>query len=54
MGKFKPPKPRKVGRGVQVCQRCGTKDAVIQKYGLYLCRHCFRELAYVMGFRKYV
>jgi small subunit ribosomal protein S14 len=53
MGKYKPPKVIKHGRGVQECRRCGSRDAVIQAYGLYLCRQCFREIAYVMGFKKY-
>jgi len=26
---------------------------VIRKYGLYLCRRCFREVAPVLGFKKY-
>ncbi|MEM0037702.1 MAG: 30S ribosomal protein S14 [Zestosphaera sp.] len=54
MGKFKLPKARRYGRGVQVCQRCGSQDAVIQKYGIYLCRQCFREVAQELGFRKYM
>ncbi|MEM2524411.1 MAG: 30S ribosomal protein S14, partial [Desulfurococcaceae archaeon] len=41
MAKFKPPKVYRHGRGVQECQRCGSKDAVIQAYNLYLCRQCF-------------
>jgi small subunit ribosomal protein S14 len=53
MGKYKPPKTIKHGRGAQECRRCGSRDAVIQAYGLYLCRQCFREIAYVMGFKKY-
>jgi small subunit ribosomal protein S14 len=53
MGKYKPPKVIKHGRGVQECRRCGSRDAVIQAYGLYLCRQCFREIAYMMGFKKY-
>lgn len=53
MAKLRPPKPKLMGRGAQRCQRCGTRDAVIQKYGLYLCRQCFREVAELMGFRKY-
>lgn len=53
MGKFKPPINRVYGRGVQICGRCGSRDAVIQKYGLYLCRQCFREIAHSLGFRKY-
>ncbi|RLG85186.1 MAG: 30S ribosomal protein S14, partial [Thermoprotei archaeon] len=28
MGKYKPPAIRKYGRGVQVCRRCGSRDAV--------------------------
>ncbi len=35
------------------CQRCGRPEAVIRKYGLYICRHCFREIAMELGFRKY-
>lgn len=53
MGKFRPSVNRRYGRGVQICIRCGSRDAVIQKYGLYLCRQCFREVAYSLGFRKY-
>jgi len=53
MGKYRPPKKEKYGRGTQICRRCGARDAVIQKYGLYLCRQCFRELAFSIGFRKY-
>ncbi|MCY0868812.1 MAG: 30S ribosomal protein S14 [Desulfurococcus sp.] len=53
MAKFKPPKMNKYGRGTQVCVRCGSRDAVIQAYGLYLCRQCFREVATVIGFKKY-
>ena len=53
MGKYRLPAERKHGRGAQVCRRCGTRDAVIQKYGMYLCRQCFRELTMSMGFRKY-
>ncbi len=53
LAKFKPPKPKTMGRGAQKCQRCGTRDAVIQKYNLYLCRQCFREIAYALNFRKY-
>jgi small subunit ribosomal protein S14 len=53
MGKYRPPKPKVIGRGAQKCMRCGTRDAVIQKYGIYLCRQCFRELAPSLGFKKY-
>lgn len=53
MGKFKPPRAKTMGRGAQKCQRCGSRDAVIQKYGLLVCRQCFREIAYALGFNKY-
>jgi len=26
---------------------------MIRKYGIYLCRQCFREIAKKMGFEKY-
>ncbi|MEM1560026.1 MAG: 30S ribosomal protein S14 [Ignisphaera sp.] len=53
MAKYRPKAERKHGRGAQACKRCGNSDAVIQKYGIYLCRQCFREVAFTMGFRKY-
>lgn len=53
MGKYKPPAERKHGKGVQKCMRCGSRDAVIQKYNLYLCRQCFREVALSIGFKKF-
>jgi len=54
MGKYRPRAERRTGRGVQVCRRCGSRDAVIQKYGIYLCRQCFREVARSIGFRIYM
>ncbi len=53
MAKFKSPKQYKYGRGIQECRRCGSRDAVIQAYGIYLCRQCFREIAPTLGFKKY-
>ncbi len=53
MGKYRPMVPRKYGRGAVKCMRCGSRDAVIRKYGLYLCRQCFREVAASLGFKKY-
>ncbi|CAD6491368.1 MAG: 30S ribosomal protein S14 type Z [Candidatus Argoarchaeum ethanivorans] len=44
---------KKFGRGANQCRRCGRKQGLIRKYGLYLCRQCFREMAYEVGFRKY-
>ncbi len=53
MGKYRQSIVKRYGRGTQKCIRCGSKDAVIQKYGLYLCRQCFREVAYSLGFKKF-
>jgi small subunit ribosomal protein S14 len=53
MGKYRTRLERRYGRGEQVCRRCGSRDGVIQKYGLYLCRQCFREVARMLGFRIY-
>jgi len=35
------------------CRRCGRYGALIKKYDLYYCRHCFREVAEKIGFKKY-
>ncbi len=43
----------KFGRGASECKRCGRKQSIIRKYGIFLCRHCFREIAQEMGFNKY-
>jgi len=44
---------RSFGRGANSCKRCGRKPGLIRKYGIYLCRQCFREIAPEMGFEKY-
>ncbi|MDK2795687.1 MAG: small subunit ribosomal protein [Archaeoglobaceae archaeon] len=41
------------GRGANRCKRCGRKRALVRKYGIYLCRQCFRETAMDLGFKKY-
>ncbi|MFP3166198.1 MAG: 30S ribosomal protein S14 [Nitrososphaeria archaeon] len=52
-GKIRSGKPRKYGKGSRACIRCGQYGPVIQKYGLMLCRECFREVAPQLGFKKY-
>ncbi|HLC62005.1 MAG TPA: 30S ribosomal protein S14 [Candidatus Nanoarchaeia archaeon] len=47
------PKPRKHGRFTTKCRRCGRPGGHIGKYGLELCRTCFREVAVSLGFKKY-
>jgi len=34
------------------CRRCKNDKAVIRKYGLYICRRCFKEVALKIGFNK--
>lgn len=40
-------------RGKKKCRLCGNVRGLISKYGLYVCRKCFRENAEDLGFRKY-
>jgi len=35
------------------CSICRTNRGLIHKYNLNICRRCFREVAYRIGFRKY-
>jgi small subunit ribosomal protein S14 len=46
-------KPKKLfGRKVG-CARCDRKRGIVRRYGLHLCRQCFREVAPDLGFSKY-
>ncbi len=47
------PKERKIGVASRKCERCQRFGAHIRSYGLNLCRHCFREIATEIGFKKY-
>lgn len=47
------PKERKMGVASKKCERCGRFGGHISSYGLGLCRHCFREIAEEIGFKKY-
>ncbi|MBW2983692.1 30S ribosomal protein S14 [Candidatus Woesearchaeota archaeon] len=51
--KHNAPKERKFGRSSRKCRRCGRIRGHIKKYGLNLCRQCFREIATKLGFKKY-
>jgi small subunit ribosomal protein S14 len=46
-------KKEKTGKGSRPCRRCGSYGSVIRRYGLNLCRQCFREIADKLGFKKY-
>ena len=47
------PKNRKCGINLRRCKRCGRTGGHISKYGLHLCRQCFREVAKKIGFKQY-
>ncbi len=51
--KFNKPKQRTTGINKRPCVICGRVGGHIQKYGLHLCRQCFRENASKIGFKKY-
>jgi len=51
--KHNAPKERKFGKITKKCVRCGRLGGHINKYGLHLCRQCFRESAIELGFKKY-
>ncbi|GAB0088183.1 40S ribosomal protein S29 [Sergentomyia squamirostris] len=44
--------PRKFGQGSRCCRACSNRHGLIRKYGLNLCRQCFREYANDIGFKK--
>jgi small subunit ribosomal protein S14 len=51
--KHNSPKQRKHGRFTTKCRRCGRPGGHIGKYGLKMCRTCFRDTAISLGFKKY-
>lgn len=46
-------KKRKFGQSLKKCVICGSTRGHINRYGLHVCRRCFREIAEELGFRKY-
>lgn len=51
--KHNSPKKRSCGISLKKCRRCGRQGGHINKYGLNLCRQCFRDIATKIGFKKY-
>lgn len=51
--KFNAPKKRSCGINLRKCIRCGRTGGHISKYGLHLCRQCYREIAHKIGFKKF-
>ncbi|TRY72112.1 hypothetical protein TCAL_10599 [Tigriopus californicus] len=45
-------RPRKFGQGSRQCRACSNGHGMIRKYGLNMCRQCFREYAKDIGFKK--
>jgi len=46
--------PRNYGKDSRACRVCHSKRGVIQKYGMNVCRKCFKENTEIMGFKKYI
>ncbi|NPA86203.1 MAG: 30S ribosomal protein S14 [bacterium] len=55
MGKTPRQKIRRFGKGApqHKCVYCGTNRGLIHLFGITICRRCFRERAFLLGFRKY-
>ena len=52
--KFNKPKERNTGYNLNACKLCGrVGPGHIKKYGLHICRQCFRDNAQKIGFKKY-
>ena len=51
--KHSKPKKREFGIAARRCKLCWKTGSHIRKYGLSVCRQCFREIAKEVGFRKY-
>ncbi len=51
--KHNAPKKRSCGKAKIKCRVTGRNGGVIRKYGLYVCRQSFREIATELGFKKY-
>lgn len=45
-------RPRSYGKGARGCRVCTHKAGLIRKYGLNICRQCFREKSQDIGFVK--
>jgi small subunit ribosomal protein S14 len=51
--KYSVPKQRAGSILNRKCKRCGRTGGHISKYGINLCRQCFRDIATRIGFKKY-
>ncbi|EGG01800.1 uncharacterized protein MELLADRAFT_91880 [Melampsora larici-populina 98AG31] len=46
-------RPKKYGKGSRGCKVCCHVAGLIRKYGLNICRQCFRERSEAIGFHKH-
>jgi ribosomal protein S14 len=46
-------KNKKFDARTLICVVCGAHKGLIHKYGLNICRRCFRETAQSIGFNKF-
>eukprot|EP00375_Theileria_parva_P002111 XP_764788.1 40S ribosomal protein S29 [Theileria parva strain Muguga] len=46
--------PKTYGQGSHQCCVCFNRHGLIRKYGLEICRQCFRERATIIGFHKVI
>ncbi|EUB56140.1 40S ribosomal protein S29 [Echinococcus granulosus] len=44
--------PRTCGQGSRCCRVCSNRHGLIRKYGLNMCRQCFRQYCALIGFKK--
>lgn len=44
--------PKNYGKGGRRCRVCSNQHGLIRKYGLNMCRQCFRVYAEDIGFTK--
>jgi len=51
--RFNRPRLRSCGIALRKCKNCGRNGGHIRKYGLNLCRQCFRDMAADLGFKKF-
>ncbi len=46
-------RPKKNFGRTEGCVRCGRKRGMVRRYGIRMCRQCFRETAPSIGFKKF-
>lgn len=47
------PKKRKCGNALKPCKRCGRYGGHVSQYKIDMCRQCFRDMAKIIGFKKF-